>query len=383
MRKVILSILGLVIIVLSVFLANKIIDSKTRQRPRPKKVVKTVFVDTVTNGLVPINIKANGSLTSKRRLELYSEVQGILRQGSKLFKPGQAYRKGELLLRMDASEFYASVQSQRSNLYNQIAAIMPDLRLDYPEAFDKWQLYLSNFNIDRSLAPLPASSSEKETYFVNGRNITTTYYNIKNLEQRLSKYSIRAPFNGILTEALVTEGTLVRSGQKLGEFIDTGVYELPVAINKTFADLLVVGKKVTLSSIDDAKEYKGVVSRINGNIDVSSQTIDAFIEVSNEDLREGMYLEAKLEAREESDAYILARNLLQPNDQIFSVRDTILDLMDVEPVYYTDKTVVVKGIPEGSIILNKSVPGAYAGMLVKVFGSQDGKKNKETPNPTQ
>lgn len=377
MRKVILSVLGLVIIVLSVILANTIIDSNTRERPKPNKIVKTVFVDTVKNGLVPISINANGSLTAKRRLELYSEVQGILRPGNKLFKPGQEYRQGELLLRMDASEFYASVQSQRSNLYNQIAAIMPDLRLDYPEAFDKWQQYLSNFDINKSLPPLPVSNSEKETYFINGRNITTTFYNIKNLEQRLAKYSITAPFSGILTEALVTEGTLVRSGQKLGEFIDTGVYELPVAINKTFADLLVVGKKVSLATLDDAKVYTGVVSRINGNIDVNSQTIDAFIEVSDENLREGMYLEAQLEAREESDAYTLDRSLLQPDDMIFTVRDSVLDLMSVRPVYFTEKTVVVKGIPEGSVILNKAVPGAYAGMLIKVYGTSEDEENQE------
>ncbi len=51
-------------------------------------------------------------------------------------------------------------------------------------------------------------SSEKENYFITGRGIVSSYYNLKNLEQRLSKYVISAPFSGILTEALVTEGTL-------------------------------------------------------------------------------------------------------------------------------------------------------------------------------
>lgn len=383
MRKIVLSVLGLVIIFLSVFLANKIIESNTRKRPVPNKVVKTVFVDTVSNGTVPINIKASGSLTAKRRLELYTEVQGILLGGKKLFKPGQTYRRGELLLRLDASEFYASVQSQRSNLYNQIAAIMPDIRLDYPESFDKWQNYLTAFDINKSLAPLPEFSSDKERYFINGRNITTSYYNIKNLEQRLSKFSITAPFDGILTEALVTEGTLVRSGQKLGEYIDTGVYELPVAVNKSYADMLAIGKKVTIRSLDDARVYEGVVSRINGNVDVSSQTIDAFIEVKDENLREGVYLEANLEAREETNAYVLSRALLQSETEIFSVRDTILELINVRPIYFTDKTVVVKGIPDGSIILKRPVPGAYEGMLVKIFEESVNSSDKKTAQSSQ
>ncbi len=383
MRKAILTLLGLVIIVLSVFGAIAIVKSNTRQRPRPQKIVKTVFVDTVQNGVVPISIKANGNLVAKRRLELYSEVQGVLRTGNKLFKPGQTYRKGELLLSLNASEFYATVQSQRSNLYNQIAAIMPDLRLDYPEAFNKWQSYLNNFNVDKSLAPLPVSMSEKETFFINGRNITTSYYNIKNLEQRLSKFRITAPFEGILTEALVTEGSLVRPGQKLGEFIDTGVYELPVAVSKEYADLLEVGKKVTLRTLDKLKEYDGIVSRINGNVSASSQTIDAFIEVKDEKLREGIYLEANLQAKEESDAISISRNLLQPDDKVFTVRDSILDLLEVIPVYFSDKTVVVKGIPNGSLILSKPIPGAYAGMLVKIYNEKTIEKDQTANTPNE
>ena len=73
---------------------------------------------------------------------------------------------------------------------------------------------------------------EKENYFITGRGILSGFYNVKNLEQRLSKYRLVAPFSGVLTEALVTEGTLIRSGQKLGEFIDPTVYELEVAIGK-------------------------------------------------------------------------------------------------------------------------------------------------------
>ena len=367
MRKIILSILGVVILIGAIFAAQAIVSSNKRVRPKPKKVVKTVFVDTVKNQQVPVIIQANGNLTAKRRLELYSEVQGILQTGRKLFKPGENYSRGEIMIRVDASEFYATVQSQKSNLYNQLAAIMPDLRLDYPDIYPKWQSYLDGFDIDKPIPDLPEMESDTERYFIGGRNIITSYYNIKNLEQRLGKYQIRAPFSGILTEALVTEGTLIRPGQKLGEFIDTDRYELPVAINKTYADLLKVGKKVTLYNLDKTKQYEGVVSRINGNIDLATQTIDAFIEVADESLREGMYLEAGLSAQEVENAIAVGRNLMQPNDQLFIVRDSILDLIDAVPVHYSDKEVIVQGIPDGTVLVNRVVPGAYAGMLVKIY----------------
>ncbi|MBT8274210.1 MAG: HlyD family efflux transporter periplasmic adaptor subunit, partial [Bacteroidia bacterium] len=342
MRKIILSVLGILLIVGAVLIANAIIASNTRVRPAPKKVVKTVFVDTVQNRTVPIVIKANGNLIAKRRLELYSEVQGILKPGQKLFKAGETFRQGQTILRLDASEFYASVQSQKSALLSQLTAIMPDLRLDYPEAYPKWQNYLDQFDMKKTLADLPDMTSEKEKYFISGRNILTAYYNIKNLEQRLGKYSIRAPFTGILTEALVTEGTLVRSGQKLGEFIDLGVYELQVAVNKEYGNLLEVGKQVRLNNMNKTKQYEGKVTRINGNVDLSSQTIDAFIEIRDEALREGMYLEALLNAREEENAISVDRSLLQSGNKLFVVKDSILDLQEVNPIFFSEKEVVLK-----------------------------------------
>ncbi|QLG45835.1 efflux RND transporter periplasmic adaptor subunit [Costertonia aggregata] len=367
MRKIILSIVGVLLIVLAVFLAKKIVDSKKSFKPKAQKVVKTVFTEVVKNGAVPIVVPANGNLTAKRRVELYAEVQGVFRKGNKLFKEGQIYDQGETIIRIDASEYAASVQSAKSNLYNQLTSIMPDLRLDYPDIFPKWETYLNGFDMAKSTPELPELTTEKEKFFITGRGILTSYYNVKNLEQRLSKYRIPAPFKGVLTEALVTEGTLIRGGQKLGEFINTDVYELEVAISKTYSDLLKIGEKVTLTNLDKTKMYTGKVARINGRVDQASQTIKAFIEVRDNTLREGMYLEANLDAKEEQDAIEIDRNLLLENNKIFVVRDTVLDVIDVNPVYFTDKKVVIKEVPDGTTIMAKPLVGAYTGMAVKVF----------------
>ncbi len=367
MRKILLSILGIVLIALAVGGAAVLINSKNTQKPKPDKIVKTVFTDKVANGTVAIVVPANGNVVAKRRVELYSEVQGVFKNSGKLFKVGESYKSGETIIRIDAAEYAASVQSAKSNLYNLLTSIMPDLRLDYPEIFSKWQSYLNNFDLANSTPSLPSMTSEKEKYFISGRGILTSYYNVKNLEQRLSKYRITAPFDGVLTEALVTEGTLIRSGQKLGEFINTDVYELEVAVSKTYSDLLKVGEAVKLNNLEGTQEYKGIVTRINGSVDQASQTIKAFIEIKDKSLKEGMYLEARLNAKEELNAIEVNRGLLLENNQIFVVRDSVLDLIDVEPVYFSDKKVVLKNVPEGTVIVAKPVVGAYSGMLVKMF----------------
>jgi len=367
MRKLILTILGVLLIVASIFIAYLLIQNKHKVKPVPKKVVKTVFVDTVKNATIPIIIPANGNLTAKQRVELYAEVEGVFSSGATLFKPGQEYKKGQSLIRINASEYYATVQSAKSELYNAITAVMADLRLDFPEVFAKWETYLKGFNLNKSTPKLPQMTSDKENYFITGRGIVSQYYNVKTLEQRLSKYTISAPFNGILTEALVTEGTLIRGGQKLGEYINPAVYEMEVSISKSYVSLLKVGENVVLNNLEGTQTFKGTVSRVNGSIDATTQTVTVFIEVKDETLKEGMYLEAQLNAKEEENAIEIDRNLLLETQKIYVVRDSVLDVIPVKPIYFSETKVVLKDVPNGSVILSSAVPGAYAGMLVKVY----------------
>lgn len=367
MRQIILIIIGIVLIGGGVFLAKSLIANKNKPKPIAPKVVKTVFLDTVKNTTIPLVIKANGRLTAKQKIEIYSEVQGIFKSSNTTFKPGVSYSKGQVLLSLDGREYYSSLIAQRSGLFDLITSIMPDLRLDYPEAFPQWDKYLKSFDINRSVRPLPEATSEKEHFFVTGRQIVSNYYTVKNMEERYSKYQIRAPFSGILTETLVNPGTLVRVGQKLGEFINPDVFELEVSINVSYSNLLKVGKQVGLNDLNNTRTWEGKVIRVNGRIDGETQTVTVYIQVSGEGLKEGMYLEAKLKAEEIENAIEIPRKLLVDESQLFVFQDSILRLIDVNAVYFTDKTAILKEVENGTLMLQKSVPGAYDGMLVKPF----------------
>ena len=367
MRKLISILLGLALIVGAIFISKKIIANKKKPKPKVEKIVKTVFINTVKNKEIPIIITTSGNLIAKNKIQLFAEVQGILKPSRKEFKSGTTYRKGETILRINNDEFFANLQSQKSNFTNSIIAIMPDIRLDYASEFDKWNAYLKSIDVNKTIPKLPVFNTDKEKYFISGRGINTAYYNVKNLEVKLNKYNLYAPFNGVVTEALVTQGTLVRVGQKLGELINPSVYEMEVSVNSEFANLLKKGNAVKLHNLEKTKEYAGKVIRINGKVDVNSQTIKAYIQVAHKDLKEGMYLEANLVAKSEKNAFEISRKLLIDNKQIFVVNDTILNLIDVKPVYFSADKVVVKGLKDGTLLVSKPVIGAYEGMTVKVF----------------
>lgn len=367
MRKLIIIGAGVLVLALSFVISNYLKNSKKQPEQKVVKIEKTVFAEAVKNGDVAITITANGNVTAKNKVAIFSEVQGVLQGTGKEFKAGVSYRKGQTLLRINNQEFYATIQSQRSTLQNLIASIMPDMQLDYPESFQKWDAYLRNFDIKSTIKPLPEPSTDKEKYFITGKNIYTTFYNVKNLEARLAKYNVRAPFNGIITEALVTNGTLVRAGQKMGEFIDDSVFELALSVNGSFADVLQKGKKVTLNNLEKTKTWNGKVTRINGKIDQATQTVQVFIEVKGKDVREGMYLEANVPVKTATEAIEIDRKLLVDNTSLYVVKNNQLDLVTVNPIHFNEKTVVVKGLENGEILVRKPVAGAYVGLPVTIF----------------
>lgn len=365
MRKSISVILSIILLVGGVYIANKIINTEKKPRPQPIKVVQTAFIKPVKNHSVAIEIKESGRLISKNRVEVYAEVQGVMESSSKEFKPGIHFKKGEVIVKIRSDDYYANLQAQKSVLQNLITSILPDLRLDYPEAYLKWDKYLKSFDMNKPIRKLPETSSEKEKFFITGKNIYTTYYNTKNLEIILQKYTLRAPFTGILTDALVTPGTLVRPGQKLGEYIDPSIYELEVAISKSMLPDLSIGKKVLVSNPDNSSDnWVGKISRINGTVTTSTQTVKVFIEVKGKELREGMYMQAIIEGLPKENAYEVPRNLLVDDDKLYAVVDSTLVKVPIKILHKTNDTIIVGGLEDNVQLLTNAISGAYAGMVV-------------------
>lgn len=370
MKRKITIVAGILIIISGYYGSQMIINSKATRKPATSETVNSVFTTLVENKNIGITVAENGRLMSKNRTDLYAEVQGIMEPLSKEFKPGVTFKKGETLVKIRSNDSYAKLLAQKSTLQNLITSILPDLRLDYPMAYDKWNAYVNDFSIDKPIAPLPKTSSEKEKYFITGKNIYTTYYNTKNLEIIQSKYTISAPFNGILTEALINTGTVVRPGQKLGEIIDPSVYELEVSISQSLVKALSIGKSVRINDPNDENQHwTGKVVRINGKVDATTQTVKVFIELKGENLREGNYLEAVIEGEDIKNAFEIDRKLLIEGKNIFIVQNKKLKLVPVEIVHKNRQTVLIKGMANGVEIVAKIVPGAFEGMAVEVISN--------------
>ena len=375
MRKIFVAyILPVLILLGAFFIGFRVFKKQTKEDPPRPKIVKQVKVTKVQNQDIPVLVQATGTATAKQKIALFSEVQGVLSRGSREFKPGTYFNRGETLLRINSDEFRASLNALKSNFYSQLTALMPDLRLDFPQAYPKWESYLQSLDIQKTLPQLPAFTSDQEKYFITGRNILNLYYQVKNAEVRLSKYYLRAPFSGILSETNVNPGALVSPGQNLGTFINTGVYELELKVNAQFLDVLQKGKKVTLHDLDHTKTWEGIVNRINPVVDTQSQSVSVYIDLKDKTIKEGMYLQAELQGKNITDAVAIKRNQLREG-QVFIVQDTLLIARPVNIMHEDGDNLIVRGLENGDMLVKQLPSGAHEGMLVQAITDQSKNAN--------
>ncbi len=370
MRKYLSIAIALALVIGGYFYSSHLVNSKKKRAPNIEKIQQSVFVETVENGTIPIQIIESGRLTASNKIAIYSEVQGVMETTKKAFKVGSIYQKNDVLVKVRDDDKRASLLAQRSVLENLVVSVLPDLRLGQAKAYQKWNKYLENFDVNKPINKLPETESDREKYYITAKKIYTTYYQTRNLEITLQKHKIIAPFDGILTEASVTLGSLIRQGQKLGEFIEPTRYEMEVSIAKEAARSLAIGSRVMIKEGDINHKISGTVSRINGKVELNTQTVKVFIKLQNSELREGLYLQAIMQGMPIKNAYEVASSLLVNGNQLYVVVNNQIDLVTVSILHKKHSSAVVQGLKDGMKLVSKPLPGAYAGMDVTIIKAE-------------
>ncbi|MEM1135273.1 MAG: HlyD family efflux transporter periplasmic adaptor subunit [Bacteroidota bacterium] len=359
---------GIIVIVASIFISMKI-AKPAEKRKRPPKVseVKLVKTSIVKNDNVSSVIAVTGKLEAKNKIEIFAEVSGVMLEASKDFKEGNYFKKREVLVKLDDSEARLDLLAQKSNVLNQVTQILPEIKIDYSQSAAEWVKYVDDFDINAPLPVLPEPKNEQEKYFFAAQNVYNLYYSIKSAESRLEKYTIRAPYDGIITDAVINPGTLVRVGQQLGEFINPNIYEMEVAISLKESNFIKLGDQVELQSADVNGEWLGKVIRIGNKIDPNTQTLKAYLQVTGRSLKEGMYLKGNINADVIDNALEIPRKLLVDDRELYVVQDSLLLLKTIEIVKLNDETAVIRGLQDSTQIISETVTGAYEGMKVRTY----------------
>ena len=162
-KNLISALITLLILLGSLFIFQKFSNQKesTLSKAPLKKELRTVKVDYFTPESATNEIEVDGRLQAYERVSISSKVTGIMQQNSADVREGKYFKKGALLYSIDDQEAIFNLQAQKSALFTTISQMMPDIKFDYPDEFQKWEKYLSEFQIDQPITAIPEATTNQ------------------------------------------------------------------------------------------------------------------------------------------------------------------------------------------------------------------------------
>ena len=208
---------------------------------------------------------------------------------------------------------------------------------------------------------MPKSSNEKEDLFLVGKGLESAYYKVKNLEERLSKYEIRAPFDGVLVDGNLSDGSYIIPNQILGEYIDPSNFELTINVPVEYLDKFRLNQSVSIISNGSKYKISGKLKRINRRVDESTQTVKLFLEFYSNNLFEGKFVEVEVPMGTIPNSQLISRSLLINDSYVFVANsEDKISKVSVKPLFFNKENVIVSGLADGTRLITS--------MLVTLIG---------------
>jgi HlyD family secretion protein len=219
-------------------------------------------------------VSANGKIDAQRKVDLSANVMGQI--VNLAVREGDVVKKGTFLLQIDKKQLAATAQGAVASLQ----ALFSDrdaARANAVEAQQSFNRAQKNFeqkiipaaDLDRARA---AFQSAQANVGAIDKRIEQARANLTAAQDTLSKTTIRAPMDGIVTALPVEEGevavigTMNNPGTKLLTIADMSVVEAVMEVDETDVPNVKVGQRATVT-IDayPNKTFSGVVTEVGSS----------------------------------------------------------------------------------------------------------------------
>lgn len=329
-----------------------------KKSPPRKAQIKTVQVQKVKNRTILSSINGSGRVSSLETFDLVSEVSGKILKGNVLFKKGQSFKKGDLLVKIYDQEAKLALYAKKSRFLNTVANILPDYKIDFTDRFETLQNFFNSIDIKKDLPPLPEPATPKEKIFLASRNILNDYYSIKSDEIKLKKYYIRAPFSGSFTKVSREVGSIANMGTNLARIIRTDILEIEVPVPAEQAVLIKKGYDVVINSSKDLQGASGKVSRISSFVVPETHSISIYVAIDGSHTKEiyqGQYYNVSFPGISFENAIKIPRSALVNGKRVFTVDKGKLKLHEISIVKRDAEEAIINGLPDGTLVVTQAL----------------------------
>lgn len=219
-------------------------------------------------------VNCNGRIDAKRKVDLSANIMGQI--VNLAVREGDAVKKGDFLLQIDQKQLAATAQGAAASLQ----ALFSDRDASRANAADALRTFQrAQKNYDQKIVPLADYEKARTNLDAANANVVAierridqARANLAAANDTLSKTTIQAPMDGIVTALPVEEGevavigTMNNPGTKLLTIADMSVVEAVMEVDETDIPSVKVGQhaNVTIDAYPN-KTFSGIITEVGSS----------------------------------------------------------------------------------------------------------------------
>ena len=321
--------LPLLIIVGAVVLAKGwIANMPERPKAAPHVIVPQVDLVETRARAVPVEIRSEGTVEPLWEATLAAQVAGKVLTVSPAFQPGRRVAKGDPLLTLERTEYEGALARARAEV-SLAQQRLAEERVRGEQARREWRRTGRNLDDAPELTlRLPQLAAAEASLQAATSAVATASLN-------LERTTLRAPFDALVDERLISPGDVAQPGQPIGRLIGIETFQVPLVLTPFQAAGLVlpigttkVGDPLFATLRAPARPgaaWTGVVTRVDARVDPRNRFVYAICEVTRplddpaRPLRVGTFVEATLIGRTVPDLHAVPVSALVDDRRVWSV----------------------------------------------------------------
>ena len=249
--------LAVSVVAAAIFLAvmMNLLAPGAAKSPEPEAAI-AVKTMTVNSSELMVRVESQGVAKARTRTALVSEVSGAVLEVSDAFVAGGTFQTGDMLLKLDPTDYEVALQRAEARLMSAKAA-MEFERGRSVQAEKEWAMT----GRPQSEAPLLAL---RRPYLLEAEaNLLQAQSEVRQAKIKLEKTVIKAPYAGMVANKLADVGQFVTAGTRVGEAFAIDYIEVRLPL--TERDLSMMGSLLSQNLTDKTVLLIGTVDGINAS----------------------------------------------------------------------------------------------------------------------
>ena len=281
--------------------------SESSENNESEEFTFSVETKIFTSSLIDQSIELQGQTIHNKKIDVKSETSGKINsiefsrgdnvsENSEMITISLEDRKEKLLsAEKDLERLSKEIilnEKNRDNLLRQNIERIELYEIEYASAkqlidkglSSKSKLSLASFNLANAKADREDIKIKFESTLASlEAQITNVKSVLKNIKLDINKTSIKAPFDGIISEKMVEETEFISVGTPLFSIIDLDPIKIEGYLSEFDVNKVSVGTKAFIEDSNGIKK-SGIISFISPSAETSTRTFEITIEADNKDL---------------------------------------------------------------------------------------------------